>query len=325
MIGIVSAALASSAVAGADYTVMPLLVTLAARIGIISPPPSLSWVNSPGAISLAGALYLASVLSRCLGRPGQLKILERALGVPFAVACLAAVGMGAAAHAGLDGHLLRAGGTPGDWLETKQYVGTDAAALASIGAVAFPLALLGKAARTMTERLPFAKGFHTVAAAFGVSASAFIARLPAEVRLGLAAGALAIFAILAWGIVRRIRSLLRWWHDEEDAPIAQRIAVVGELILPGSGAFVMRRVWSGIPRLLLAALIVFGFVLTGPIVLPVYIFIGLGGALNVTRLPPPSARPRVRRGAGEPVQPLAGEFAPDAIGVSAATGSDDDW
>ncbi len=282
MIGLIYATLATTTVAGLDYTVIPLLTTVAARLGIVEPPPSMEWMDSPQAIAAALGLYVLGLVSARLGRPDQLKVLERAVGVPFAAASLAALGLGAADRSGLEGALVGESSTAGAWLRPGEYTGADAAALSGIAAVSTPISLFGRGLRRLSARVPYAKAVHSGVAIIGMSASAAVSRLPTEAIVAVLSVAAVAAVLFAFGILSRARRLFVWWTSVgQGASRRQRVGVLAELVLPGTGAFIIGRPWSGLPRLAAAIALLVGILFLGPALVPAYIFVGLGGALQV--------------------------------------------
>jgi hypothetical protein len=127
----------------------------------------------------------------------------------------------------------------------------------------------------------------------GVIASAILMRLPSEVRIPVVGFLVLVFLALAAGIFRRGARLIRWWRDEaRDAEMRKRVAVVAEVVLPGAGCLARGDAWRGLPRLVLAAALLFVVLVFGLFGLPIYLFVSLGSALSLTEersapIPPP--------------------------------------
>lgn len=280
-----------------DYSAVPVLVSTAGLLGIIHMPASMAWLSSPPAVAAGAGLYGLSIVSARMKRPPRLKAVERAVGLPFTALSVAAVALASASRAGLEGHLLSS--TASDAvIHTGSYTANDVTVLALTGLVATPMAVAGKGMRAITRRAPGAKTIQSAVAVAGVSASAILMRLPAEVRLFVGAAMLLIFIALIVGTVRRAIRLLGWWQDDAAGVTPrERLAVVVEALIPGAGDAILGNVYRSVPRFILTALLLVVVVVFGIFGLPLFLFFSLGRALSlaheiVTEPPPPPSDDR---------------------------------
>lgn len=280
-----------------DYRLVPFLVALGFRLGILpEPPPALEFTASLPALAVTGALAALGIATR--GKPARrsLRRLERTAGIPLASAAILAAGSVSAVSADIEGTLLGSDSSTAAWADPASYGAIDLLVIATVGLFAPPFALLGKLQREFLRRLPLPKPrvMQVSVASMGVAA-AVVSRLPAAVQLPFVAMALVLTVLLGAGILRRAAQLLRWFASARGVTPRQKGLVLAEILLTGLGLLLAGSA-AGILRLAVGVVLVLALLFVGLAVLPLYAYVGLGGALRVTRRLFGSANPRRRPG-----------------------------
>jgi len=306
---LVAAILATVAVAGGDYGLLPAAALGAHFVGLVSFPASLDFLSSPPAT--AGALALAglSVVSHAFGRPRALHQFERIAGIPAASLAIVAIALGAASRNGLDSTLSAPTATASDWLATRHWSGADVLLLLAIPAIATPVAVLGRFQRLALSYVPYGLAFRSSLVVLSLVAASVVSHLPTWLQLSLLVFGLVLVVVAGRSFVLRVRGVIGAWQRQESELV--RLAALAELAFPGLGHLVLSNFVGAILPLLASAVVFLGCLVMGPVGMPLYLWRSMTSARELL-VATPSNRPSSGLRSGTILQ-------------AAAVVNDDDW
>ncbi|MBK9610672.1 hypothetical protein [Candidatus Amarobacter glycogenicus] len=305
--GFVAALLATVAVAGVDYGLLPVGAIAAHYLGLVTFPASLDFLASPPAAAAALGLAGLSTASRAFGRPRSLHRLERLAGIPASSLAILAIALGAAGRTGLESTLSASTATPSDWLATRHWSGTDVLLVFSIPMVAAPIAVLGRYQRLALSYVPYGLALRSSLVAMSLVAASVVSHLPAWLQFSLLLLGLVLLVTAGRSFVLRVKGLRAAWREQESEVV--RAAALAELALPGLGRLVLADFAGAVVSLVVSAMVFIGCLVLGPLGLPLYLWRSMNSA-QALLLAPPSER----------AQPVAG-----TPRLATATVNDDDW